>query len=115
MAGSLTKRQIRLLTLLARAAGGNTSKCCVETGTYRGDSALVLATQFDVVHTVELSEKWFAYSRDRLKTQTNIRCHQGDSASVMERLVAVIEEPAFFSSMHILQEAIQRSVPKKYH
>ena len=82
--------------MLTRIAGGAAPRCCVETGTYMGDSTLVLAEHFDLVHTIELSEKWFAYSKDRLKTHCNVMCHQGDSASVMERLVADIEEPAFF-------------------
>ena len=55
---------------------------CVETGTYRGDGSLLLAKQFRIVHTIELSSKWHEFSSKRLADVQNIVCHHGDSAEL---------------------------------
>jgi hypothetical protein len=92
----MNNRQVRLLCLVTRIVSRSTPKCCIETGTYRGDSTLVFAQEFDIVHSIELSEKWFAFSRKRLKTHENVFCHLGDSAFVIERLISDISEPTLF-------------------
>ena len=71
-------------------------RVCVESGTYQGESALLFTEYFGHVHTIELSPKWYDYSRERLKDRENITCHFGDSAVVLKDLTKQIEEPVFY-------------------
>lgn len=81
--------------LLALSFGPKPS-VCVESGTYQGESALLFAEHFGQVHTIELSKKWYDFSRKRLKEKTNITCHFGDSAVVLKKLTKEIDEPVFY-------------------
>jgi hypothetical protein len=71
-------------------------RTCIETGTYRGDGALDLLEVFPTVHTIELSEKWYKFSSERLAPFKSINCHYGDSAEVLATLLPQILEPAVF-------------------
>jgi hypothetical protein len=68
----------------------------VETGTYRGRTTEVAAECFDVVHTIELSNKWYRATKHRLRHFANVHCHFGDSAKVLDQLVKTIDEPVVF-------------------
>jgi hypothetical protein len=80
----------------AKWSGIAVSETCVETGTYRADGTKVFATLFSAVHTIELSEKWYAFSRELLAPYKNVTCHHGDSAEVLAGLAPSISGPATF-------------------
>jgi len=60
----------------------------VETGTYRGDTALIAARHFDAVHTIELSPQLCLRARERLKDWKNIIVYEGDSADLLPIVLA---------------------------
>ncbi len=68
----------------------------IETGTYRGDSAIVAAGQFERVQTIELSPYWFEFSKNRLKPFPNVLCHLGDSVKVLPTLLQENIGPTYF-------------------
>ena len=96
MGGSISNPVLGVCTGVARLSGNRTPRTCIETGTYRGDSALSFAQFFDRVHTIELSDEWFRFSRDRLAPYPTVTCHHGDSAEVLAALLPSISEPVLF-------------------
>ena len=87
--------------LIAWCGGVPRPRVCIETGTYRGDGALALKELFDAVHTVELSDKWYEFSSQRLAPFKDIVCHHGDSADVLAtRLPRICEPAVFFLDAH---------------
>ena len=68
-------------------------KVFVETGTYRGNTIMRVSHMFQSIHTIELSKKWYKYASKRLKGQSHVVCHQGDSAEVLSKLLQEIKEP----------------------
>lgn len=91
MGGPLSPKLTRLVLVAARLSGSRPPGACVETGTFRGDSALFFAAVFKEVHTVELSEKYHRLAADRLRAFPHVRCHFGDSGEVLPRLLSQIE------------------------
>ena len=69
-------------------------KTFIETGTYRGDTAIWGAGQFERVFTVEGSEQVFAFASSRLAPLTNVKPLLGDSRSVLPKILAELQEPA---------------------
>jgi predicted O-methyltransferase YrrM len=65
----------------------------VETGTYRGDSALLFASVFGQVHTIELSEKYHRLAGERLRGLSHVHCYEGDSGEVLPGLLRRLSEP----------------------
>jgi hypothetical protein len=96
MAGSLSINYLTKYLRVAKWAGIPASKVAVETGTFKGDGAAVLAQLFRVVHTIELSPKWHEFSSSRLAPYKNVTCHQGDSADVLEQINSSIFCPVTF-------------------
>jgi hypothetical protein len=68
----------------------------IETGTYRGDSVREVLHDFDIIHTIELSQEWFKNAVEQFKNKKNVSCHLGDSVEVLDKLTASIDEPVFF-------------------
>jgi len=69
----------------------------VESGTFKGKTAMVESRYFREVHTIELSAELYkanlpVFQRDF----PNIFAYQGDSARVLQGLVAKIQEPCLF-------------------
>lgn len=105
----------------------------IETGTYLGKTPLALQSYFKSIHTIELSERLFKSSKDKLSQFKNIHCYLGDSANM---LPIILEQTAsdnvmIFLDAHwsggtatargedntpILRElkAIQNHLPKKF-
>jgi len=101
MAGPPHPGYLKKYLRVTKWTGVPASKTCVETGTYQGDGTQVLANLFSTVHTIELSEKWFEFSRARLAGLKNVICHCGDSAEVLPKIVPSITGPAtFFLDAH---------------
>lgn len=55
----------------------------VETGTYLGDGAIVLAQSFDRVDTFELSRRLWLRARLRLLSYPSVHLHCGDSSELL--------------------------------
>jgi hypothetical protein len=59
----------------------------VETGTYRGSSAMYFTKRFHVpVYTVEMMPRYFAYSRLRLRLHPSVHVRLGDSRAFLRSL-----------------------------
>jgi hypothetical protein len=96
MGGSISDPVMGVCSGVARLSGNRVPRICVETGTYRGESTARFAAYFDRVNTIELSEQWYAYSREKLAGLSNVTCHLGDSVDVLRELLPSIAEPAVF-------------------
>ena len=58
----------------------------VETGTFQGDTAELVAPLFASVRTIELSEQLHQRAVSRLRERANVTCLYGDSARVLREL-----------------------------
>ena len=68
----------------------------VETGTYRGDMVEAMRREFDRVISIELSAPLAAAARERFRNAANVTIEQGDSGTVLPRILASLEGPALF-------------------
>lgn len=68
----------------------------VETGTYLGGTTERMASKFDTVYTVELSEEIYDSTKRRLSHLDNVNFLLGDSGKVIEVLSQVIDAPVVF-------------------
>lgn len=68
----------------------------IETGTYYGKGALIFSEYFKIVHTIELSEKWYKKSSNTLLTKSNIFCHLGNSTKILPTIMNQYNEPLVF-------------------
>lgn len=67
-------------------------RVAVESGTFRGQTAIALPKLFEVVHTIELSDKLFTiHPKD-----DRVEWHHGDTRVVLPKLALEIEEPVFW-------------------
>lgn len=73
----------------------NTNKTSqyIETGTYLGEGIKSVLTNYETVHSIELSEKWYNYNVDQFKCNQNVKMHLGDSKKVLPELLHSIREP----------------------
>lgn len=65
----------------------------IETGTYRGDGIKKVLNEYDTIHSIELSEKWYNYNIGLYKSHPKVKLHLGDSKKVLPELLASITEP----------------------
>jgi hypothetical protein len=82
-----------LATALIRAAG---LRYGVETGTYLGSSALMLAEVLDDVWSVELKPEILAQARERTAHQPNIHLYEGYSPQVLPTILEQVPGPALY-------------------
>jgi hypothetical protein len=68
----------------------------IETGTYQGNTAAWAARHFESVTTIELSSAFHAKAELRFREHPNVRTLQGNSASVLRRIVPSLGGPAVF-------------------
>ncbi len=70
----------------------------VETGTYRGDTAMMAARNFFFVYTIEIVPELFQESMKRAADADvqNIRFNLGDSLEKLPAILAEVKEGAFF-------------------
>jgi hypothetical protein len=71
-------------------------KTLVETGTYLGDTLYSLATDFERLYSVELSEHYHKLAKRRFKNFPHVSLLQGDSGVVLKDLVPKLDAPAIF-------------------
>lgn len=81
----------RVLRSLAARHG---VRVMIETGTYMGDMVAAQLRAFRRIDTIELSPELAARARGRFAGKSQVTIHQGDSASVLGRLMAQLSEPA---------------------
>lgn len=68
----------------------------VETGTFRGERALLFAEHFAEVHTIELSPTLFAKADARLAPYPHVLRHLGDSRALVPDLAATLPMPVLW-------------------
>lgn len=68
----------------------------VETGTYRGDSAALLARELGECITIELDEALASAAATRFAEVGSVTVRQGDSGVVLEEIVTSVDRPALF-------------------
>ncbi|MEA2235596.1 MAG: hypothetical protein QOC81_320 [Thermoanaerobaculia bacterium] len=72
------------------------ARTLVETGTYLGDMIAAMARSFETLHSIELSEEFYAKARARFARRPHIHLHHGDSASELPGIVAGLSGRALF-------------------
>ena len=83
-----------LTSLLYELTGAVRTKHYIETGTYLGAGIkTVLKGGYDHIHSIELSEKWYAYNVEQYKDVGSVKMHLGDSKIVLSELLNSIREP----------------------
>ena len=68
----------------------------VETGTFRGERALLFAEHFAEVHTIELSPTLFAKADARLAPYPHVLRHLGDSRALVPALATALAQPVLW-------------------
>lgn len=69
------------------------TKCYIETGTYLGNGIKEVINDYDVIHSIELSEKWYQYNVEQFKENPKVKMHFGDSKKILPQLLNTINEP----------------------
>jgi hypothetical protein len=66
----------------------------VETGTLIGDTVIGLSSFFNELHTIELAEKYYQLSTERVKNEglSNIKTYLGDSTYVLPKIISRFNE-----------------------
>lgn len=65
----------------------------IETGAYHGDGVQHVLTQYEVVHSIELSQVWYEYCANRFKNEPKARMHHGNSKYILPQVLTNIQEP----------------------
>ena len=65
----------------------------IETGTYLGDGIKCVINNYQNIHSIELSEKWYSYNVEQFKNCSNVNMYFGDSKKVLPELLNNITEP----------------------
>jgi hypothetical protein len=65
----------------------------IETGTYLGDGIKTVINNYNFIHSIELSEKWYNYNIEQFKDNNNVKIYLGDSKKILPILLENINEP----------------------
>ena len=65
----------------------------IETGTYLGDGIKCILNNYENIHSIELSEKWYKYNVNQFNQNNNVKMYLGDSKKVLPILLESIHEP----------------------
>lgn len=69
----------------------------IETGTYMGDGVqAAIDANFNKIISIELSEKYYIYSKNRFKDNKNIEIYKGDSINILPTILKEITENCTF-------------------
>lgn len=71
----------------------NKTKHYIETGTYLGDGIKTVLQNYENIHSIELSEKWYNHNMDQFKDNKNVNMYLGDSKIILPELLNQIQEP----------------------
>jgi hypothetical protein len=80
----------------------NIPKIFVETGCYRGEGIqdYLSTNYFNEIHSLELSEEWYNFCKDKFKHEHKVKLHLGDSATLLETLDLPNEPILFYLDAH---------------
>lgn len=92
---SLTKEQ---LTQINERLNLETSKYknFVETGTHYANTIQNLLNEFDEIHSIELSTKFYNRAKSIFETVKKVNLHQGDSTHQLPLVIKKLEGPSVF-------------------
>lgn len=65
----------------------------IETGTYLGDGIKCVLNNYKMIHSIELSDKWYQHNVDQFKNNDNVTMHLGDSKKILPHILNNINEP----------------------
>jgi hypothetical protein len=65
----------------------------IETGTYLGDGIKTVLNNYEFIHSIELSEKWYQYNLEQFNNYNNVKMYLGDSKKILLELLNNIHEP----------------------
>lgn len=68
----------------------------VETGTFRGDMVEACRSDFEEIHSIELSEELHRFCRERLAPYGHVSLLLGDSADRLPEVLDRLDRPALF-------------------
>lgn len=71
----------------------NKTRHFIETGTYLGEGIKRILPNYEYIHSIELSEKWYNYNKEQFKMNDNVKLYLGDSKKVLPELLNTINEP----------------------
>jgi hypothetical protein len=66
----------------------------LETGTFEGEAIARVRDLFDEIHSIELSEHYYAQAADRFADDTRVRLYHGESSHVLNSLRPLLEDKA---------------------
>jgi len=72
---------------------GNRTNQYIETGCYRGDGIKNVLNEYNIIHSIELSDKWFEYNVKQFVNYPKVNIHFGDSKKILPELLSKIQEP----------------------
>jgi len=65
----------------------------IETGTYLGFGVKEVLNNYDSIHSIELSEKWYEYNKMQFEQYPNVHIHLGDSKKKLPELLNTFNFP----------------------
>jgi len=80
---------------ILRYAKENNIKVFIETGTYKGETPAMLINDFEVLHTIELSDELYRVASEKF-AGTKVKTHYGNSMKVLPEIIKDINEPVLF-------------------
>ena len=89
------------------------NKYFVETGTYAGDSVeLAAESGFSIILSIELSPKYYEFSKERFADEKNIHILLGDSAKILGQVICDIHASITYEDGHIKDDVLVAYIPK---
>jgi hypothetical protein len=64
----------------------------IETGTYLGNGITCVLNNYNNIHSIELSNKWYDYNVEQFKNNKNVKMYLGDSKQILPELLKSINE-----------------------
>lgn len=72
------------------------AKSLVETGTYRGDMLAAVKDRFSSLYSIELGKPLADAAKERFRNEPKIRIIEGDSGTMLRRILPEVESPVVF-------------------
>jgi len=87
MMKKIYKKMPNLTSLFYEITNLQKTNFYIETGTYLGDGIRTVLNNYDNIHSIELSEKWYNYNVEQFKDYKNVKMHLGDSKKILKNLL----------------------------
>lgn len=65
----------------------------IETGAYHGEGVQMVLDQYEIVHSIELSQVWYDHCANRFKDNPKVRMHHGNSKYILPQVLTNIQAP----------------------